>query len=484
MTIILRPDLCVIGGGPGGIAAARAAAQLGAKVVLVEKRALGGTEHLRNAWQTQALTALAARVAAARSGARLGLADSEARIDFTRLRRETEVAIDRFTREDSPARLAGLNISIVPAAGVFTSRSRLEAGEFAIEARRFLLAIGSVPAPLAVGGTELIRPLTADRIAELATAPKKLVVTGASHESLVLAQAFLRLGSKVTLLQSRSFLQAEDPELAAPLYDALRQEGMEILENVAIGSIELPGPGLQASGLKVLLGNGEMVEASHLLHADHRAASVEGLGLKAAHVFYDKDGVKRNAARRSSNPRIYAISDGLDCLQSIASARREAEWVVELLFGPNRPAPLRIARVIGADPEIAIIGLSEAEARASHGTIRVLRAGFCDNLRAYAAPARHPHYGMSGRAAAGHVKIITDSHGRLLGAGIVGPQARELIGLFGLGLAKQLKAEDLSALAASEPTLTDVCRAAALASAPQTGKVALRRLFPVWRSLR
>lgn len=480
MTVVLRPDLCVIGGGPGGIAAARAAAQLGATVVLVEKRALGGPEPLRNAWQTQALTALAAR----HSDARYGLAESEARIDFTRMRRETDIAIRRFMREDSPARLAGLNVKIVPAAGVFTSPTRLEAGEFMIDARRFLLAIGSAPALLAVAGKELVRPLTADRIADLATVPKKLVVIGASHESLVLAQAFLRLGSKVTLLQSGTFLHGEDPELGAPLHEALCREGMEILEHVTINSIALPGSGLQAAGLKVLLGNGEIVEASHLVHADHRAASVEGLGLKAAHVSYDKDGVKRNADLRSSNPKIYAINDGLDSFQSITSGRREAEWVVELLFGQCRPAPLQIARIIGTDPEIAVIGLSEDAARAKHHAIRVLRAGFCDNLRAQTGTAQQLHTIITGKTTPGHVKIITDSHGHLLGAGIVGPQARELIGIFGLGLAKRLKAEDLAALAASEPTLMDVCRAAALASTPQTGKVARRRIISAWRSLR
>ncbi len=480
MTIILRPDLCVIGGGPGGIAAARTAAQSGAKVVLVEKHALGGTEHLRHAWQSQALTALAARVAAARSDAKFGLAESEARIDFKRLRRETDVAIRRFMRADSLAQLAALDIRIVPASGAFTSRSRFVAGEFTIEAWRFLLAIGSVPAPLAVAGMDLIRPLTAERIDDLTTVPKKLVVMGASHESLVLAQTFLRLGSNVTLLQSGPFLQKEDPELAAPLHHALHQEGMEILEDVAVGGIELAGSGHPAGELKVLLGTGKTIDASHLIHADYRAAPVEGFGLEAAHVFYDKAGVKRDAGLRTSNAKIYAINDGLDSFQSITSARREAEAVADLLFGQSRPAPLQIARVIGTDPEIAVIGLSEAAARAKHRAIRVLRAGFCNNARAQATAIERPHSAIAGTSAIGHVKIIADSHGYLLGAGIVGPQARELIGIFGLGLAKRLKAEDLAALAAGEPTLMEVCRTAALALPAQTGKVKRRRIFSVW----
>ncbi|MGB8277969.1 MAG: FAD-dependent oxidoreductase [Methylovirgula sp.] len=476
MTEILRPDLCVIGGGPGGLAAARAAAGFGAKVVLVEKRALGGTEHLRFAWQAQILAAAGARSAAQRSGTKFGLPETEVRIDFKRLRRECEAAIERFAREDSPARLLGLDVKLIQAAGNFTSPSRFEAGETAIEARRFLLAVGSFPAAPAIAGLELVRPLTADRIADLTIVPKRLAVIGASPENLTLSQAFLRLGSKVVLLQSGGFLAGEDPELTTPLFNALRREGLEIVEDADIRSIELAGSGLQGSGLKLILADGTGVEASHLLYAAARVPLVEGLGLKTAHVAYSKDGIKLNAHRRSSNPKIYVLSDGFDSFHSTTVARREGEWLAEWLFGRSRPAAMQIARIIATDPEIAVIGLSEPQARARHHAIGVLRAGFCDNLRAQTVvpPTRHP--------VAGHAKIITDSHGRLLGAGIVGPQARELIGVFGLALAKGLKAEDLVALAVGEPTLMEVCRAAALASAPQTGKVSLWRMFSAWRS--
>ncbi len=107
MTEVLRPDFCVIGGGPGGLAAARAAAGFGAQVVVVEKRALGGIEHLRLAWQAQILAAAAARSAAQRSGTKFGLPKTDVRIDFKRLRRESEAAISRFAREDSPATAHG-----------------------------------------------------------------------------------------------------------------------------------------------------------------------------------------------------------------------------------------------------------------------------------------------------------------------------------------------------------------------------------------
>jgi pyruvate/2-oxoglutarate dehydrogenase complex dihydrolipoamide dehydrogenase (E3) component len=194
------------------------------------------------------------------------------------------------------------------------------------------------------------------------------------------------------------------------------------------------------------------------------------LGLKAAHVAYGKDGIKRNAGFQTSNPKIFVVNGGFDSFHAMTAARREGEWLAGRLFAKRPPAALQSARIIAADPEIAVIGLSEAQAQERRGAIRVLRAGFCDSPRAQALqPMRHP--------VTGHVKIVTDGHNRILGAGIVGPQARELIGIFGLALANRLKAQDLGVLAGSEPALMDVCRVAALASAPQTGKVSSWRIF-------
>ena len=307
--------------------------------------------------------------------------------------------------------------------------------------------------------------------------PKRLAIIGATPEHLALGQAFLRLGAKVVLVQTSTFLEGEDPELTMPLQDALRQEGLDIVGPAEIRGVEVTG-GAQGAGLRLVLADSLFVEATHLLHGFEQRPLVEGLGLKAAHVTYDKNGIKLKLDGCSSNARIYAIRDGFDSLQALTTARRSGETVAAALLGQPATARAATARIIATDPEIAFIGLSEQEARAARRSIHVLRAGFCDNFRALSGPTVGRH------TDAGHVKIITDSHGYILGAGIVGPQARELISVFGLALAKQLKAEDLAGLAADEPTLMEICRTAVLASAPQTGKVALRRkLFP-WRSSR
>jgi pyruvate/2-oxoglutarate dehydrogenase complex dihydrolipoamide dehydrogenase (E3) component len=478
MTEILRPDLCVIGGGPGGIAAARRAATMGAKVVLVEKRPPNGYDHLQAAWYTQSLIAAGLRHPS-RSAARFGQPESEPpRIDFKRLRRESDAASRRFACEDAPARLAGLNIRLIQAAGSFSGPSRFEAGDVAIEARQFLLAIASSPTAPAIPGLELARPLTADRLFELTAIPRRLVVIGGNKDHLPLAQAFGRLGAKVAIVQETAFLRDEDPELAATLADALRQDGIEIVDSVTISKVELVGTG-PGAGIKLVLGNAAFVDATHVLYAPERLPLVEGLGLKAARVAYDKTGLKLKAGGRSSNPKIYAMRDSFDDLRSIRLARLEGACIADGLFGRAAPTP-PVARIIGTDPELAFVGLGENEARAQRRKVHVLRAGFCDNLRAMSgSPLGHGSaHGMG--PGTGHVKIIADSTGHLIGAGIVGPQARELIGIFGLALAKGLTVGDLESVAADEPTLMEVCRAAALAPLPQKGKVAMGK-FPLRR---
>jgi pyruvate/2-oxoglutarate dehydrogenase complex dihydrolipoamide dehydrogenase (E3) component len=460
MTEILRPDFCVIGGGPGGMAAARRAAALGAEVAIVEKRPLGAVEPLRGAVQAELLAAAAANTIAPR-GARLAGHETELSLDFRRLAQEADVILARYAREDSAARLGALRIRLIAAAGSFTDRSRFEAGDTVIEAKHFLVALGSRSTPPAVPGLELVRALSPEKLGELALAPKSLAVIGARAEELMFVQGFLRLGAKATVFSDAGILAEEDPELAAPLLTALQKEGLQIATAKIFG-IEPTPAGL---GAKLTLVDGAVITVTHIVCAPERLPLLEGLGLKAAGVAYDKKGIKADGEHRSTNPRIHAIWDDIESLRSIKAARTEGEWVAQRLFGAGKPARNILARIVPTDPEIAVVGLSEAEARKRFRKIQVFRAGFYDNLRAetLAHATRHP--------LVGHIKIIADVRNRVLGAGIVGPRARELIGYFSLALAKELRVEDLTTFSANEPTLSEICQTAALASMPHHSKV-------------
>jgi pyruvate/2-oxoglutarate dehydrogenase complex dihydrolipoamide dehydrogenase (E3) component len=450
MTEILRPDLCVLGGGIAGLAAATAAAALGAKVITVEKRALGSLG------QTMAARAFCAAAHDLHRATWLGAAP---RIDLARLRARLKKIEADFALEVVPARLAAMNIKIIRATGCFAGPTRLEAGGFAIDAGHFVVATGATPALPLIAGLDLVRLFDAQELLISEHLPKRLLLIGANFEELALAQALLRFGSQVILVAPGRVLPDEDEELVAPVLRRLAGEGLAIHENAEILRIEP-----RRAGACVVLGpNAASIEGSHLMLAATPQACVEGLGLKAAQVAYGVDGIKADAEGKTSNPRVRAIG-GVACgFTSAMLARHQGERVALVLFGsPSDVAP-PVARILETDPEMAVVGLTEKAARAQVKSIRVLRAPFSENERA-----------QTGFGPEGHVKIMTDSHGLILGAAIVGPQARELIGIFSLAIAKRATTADFEAIASSATTLTQACRAAALASAPQLGKAGLR----------
>ncbi len=458
MTEILRPDLCVLGGGAAGLAAARAASGLGAEVVLIEKRAIGA--HAAEPIALQAFCA-AARAVAKDGAARFGVG-GEPRIDFGRLRAQIKDTIAHFALDNAAARLAALDIRIIRGLGSFTSPTRLEAGGFSIEARYYIVATGATPALPAIAGLELLRPLAADELLLGADLPKSLIMIGANSDELALAQALARLGTRVAIVAPGKILPDEDEELLAPVLTRMRRDGVVIHEQAEILRLEP-----QRVGLRIILGpDAAAIDASHLFVSAQPIPAVEGFGLKNAHVGYGPEGIKTDAEGKTSNARIRAIGAVAGGSPSARLAHHQGERVAAVLFGPPQAIAAPVARVTCTDPEIASIGLSEAAAKVQHKSIRMLRAAFSESERARAA------FG-----AAGHVKIVTDSHGHILGAGIVGPQARELIGIFSLAIAKHLKAPDLDAVLSNAPTLTEVCRTAALASAPQLGKAWLGARF-------
>jgi pyruvate/2-oxoglutarate dehydrogenase complex dihydrolipoamide dehydrogenase (E3) component len=318
-----------------------------------------------------------------------------------------------------------------------------------------VIATGASPSLPAIAGLEMLRLLSPEELLLSESLPKDLILIGANSDELALAQALLRLGSRVILIAPGRILPEEDQELIAPLLSRLVGEGLVIHQNADILRLEA-----QRSGVRIILGpQASSIEASHIMVASTPLPCVEGFGLKSARVAYSAEGIKVDADGKTNNPRIRAIGAVLGGSDSPILAHHQGERVAATLFGPQRVTEPPVARVIRTDPEIAIVGLTEEAARSRHGTIGVLRAPFSENGRARA------DFGPEG-----HVKIVTDSHGHILGAGIVGPQARELIGIFSLAIAKHLKADDLESVVSTAPTLTQTCRTAALASGAQVGK--------------
>jgi pyruvate/2-oxoglutarate dehydrogenase complex dihydrolipoamide dehydrogenase (E3) component len=448
MTNLLHCDLCVLGGGGSGLAAARTAAALGAKVILVEKRALGG------AYLTQVLPAQAFCTHALQppDGRPFDPAAGRTR-DFVAFRARVLAAIKVFARDFAPNALPAANIEVIRDIGSFSRPTRLEAGGYAIEAKYFILAPGTLPTPAPLPGQELIRPLRIEDLLTLERPPDDLVIVGASFLGLTLAQAFLRLGTRVTLVESRAILPSEDPELVAPILTQLARDGLRLHSHADISGIEPRNGGVRVQ----IKGLATPLDAAHLCLAGAPPPLVEGLGLRNAGVTYANSGILTDANGRTSNRRIYAVGSAAGGPETALAALGQAARVARRLFSPMKGA-LPPARLLSTSPAMAVVGLTEAQAREKHRDIRVLRAPF-----GMTAGAR-----LSGTPD-GHVKIVTNAAGSILGAGITGAQAGEIIGIFALAIGKAIKAADLDVIA-NAPVLAEAVSNAALASPPQLGK--------------
>jgi pyruvate/2-oxoglutarate dehydrogenase complex dihydrolipoamide dehydrogenase (E3) component len=279
-----------------------------------------------------------------------------------------------------------------------------------------------------------------------------------------LAQAHRRLGSEVTVVEAARVLGREDPELAVHVTAALQAEGIRLVEGQPV--VRLSG---SAGAVEVTLGDGTQIKGSHLLMAVGRKVALDGMNLEAAGIAYSPKGVTVDARLRSTNRRVFAVGDAAGGLQFTHVAGWHAGIVIrQAMFGlPAKADPRAIPRATYTDPELAQVGLTEDEARKTHGDrLAVVRAEFAHNDRAQA----------EGKAK-GLIKVMVVK-GRPIGASIVGPQAGELIGFWALAISARLKLSAVAGMVAPYPTLGEVSKRAASAyfSPKLFGSPAVKRI--------
>ena len=435
MSEILTPDICVIGAGAGGLSVAAGAARLGVSVVLIEKGEMGGDCLNAGCVPSKTLIASAHIAQAMRDAARFGVHAVEPRVEWLAVRKRIKQTIAAIAPNDSQARYEAMGVRVIRATARFVDGKTVEAGEFVVRARRFVLATGSSSLVPPIHGLEFVRYLTNETIFDIDVLPRRLIVVGGGVQGLELAQAFRR---------------REDPELAAVARDRLRREGVDIREGKKIARIE-PRP----EGVRVVIAGHEVeetIDGTHLLVAAGRKANVDNLGLEAAGVKFDRAGATTGGNLRTSNRRVYAVGDVAGVAQLTAAANYQAGLVLrQALFRlPARPRHENVPRVTYTDPEIAWVGLSETQARERHRKIRVLRWSFAENDRARAEDATE-----------GHIKVVTARDGRVLGCGVVGRVAGELIAPWSLAVSKGLMAQDMANTVFAYPTLSEISRRAA-----------------------
>jgi pyruvate/2-oxoglutarate dehydrogenase complex dihydrolipoamide dehydrogenase (E3) component len=451
----LEVDICVIGAGSGGLSVAAGAAQMGARVALVEKHKMGGDCLNYGCVPSKSLLAAAHAAAAQRQGAPFGVAPREPEVDFAKVHEHVHGVIAAIAPTDSVERFTGLGVTVILGAARFAGPREVVAttreGETRIAAKWFVIATGSRAAVPPIPGLDAVPYLTNETIFELEARPEHLVVIGGGPIGLEMAQAHRRLGARVTVLEMFSILAKDDPELVDVVRRRVAAEGVALREDTKILGIAKRDAGVAVEIERE--GRRETVEGSHLLVAAGRAASVDGLDLEKAGIAYTTKGVTVDAGLRTSNRRVFAIGDAAGGLQFTHVAGYHAGIVIrQALFRLfwTRADTSAVPWVTYTDPELAHVGLSEAEAKKAGRDVRVLRWPYRENDRAQAE-----------RATEGLVKVIAAANGRVLGADIVGKNAGELIHPWVLAVANRMKISKLAGYIAPYPTLGEVGKRAA-----------------------
>jgi pyruvate/2-oxoglutarate dehydrogenase complex dihydrolipoamide dehydrogenase (E3) component len=443
-------DICVIGAGSGGLSVAAAAAAFGVKVVLIERHKMGGDCLNYGCVPSKAMIAAGNRAHAMRTSAPLGIPAANPTISMAAVNDHVRGVIAAIAPNDSVERFRGLGVHVIEAAAKFRDASTIEAGDTLVRARRFVIATGSSPVVPPIPGLAEVPYFTNESLFENRDQIGHLIVIGGGPIGMELAQAHLRLGCRVTVLEGAKALAKDDPELTAVLLKSLRDEGLVIREGAKV--VAVSGT---AGRIRVQIDNAgttETVEGTHLLVAVGRKPNLTNLGLDEAGIKHTKAGITVGADLVTSNPKVFAIGDCIGGYQFTHVANYHAGLVIRrALFRQKAKAETgRIPWVTYTSPELANVGMTEAQATAAGAKIKVLRWPFHENDRA-----------QTERETEGFVKVVTDTKGVILGAAIVGPHAGELIQVWSLAVAQKLKIKAMTDWISPYPTLGEANKRAA-----------------------
>ena len=447
-------DLVVIGGGTAGLVCAAGAAGLGARVALVERSRLGGDCLNTGCVPSKSLLRSTRVVAELRAARRLGVA-AEGTPDFGAIMARLRARRADLAPHDSAARLTSIGVDVFFGAAAFSSprtvtvRERNDSNDpnrpsqRVLRFRKAVIATGSRPATPPIPGLPPTPFLTSETLFELTEQPRELVVIGAGPIGCEMAQAFARLGTRVTLIESASqVLPREDAEAAALLAARLAEDGVEVLLKSSVTSARW------AARRFALDHDGRTTSAEAVLVSTGRVPGVDGLGLEAAGVVHGPDGVTVDDRLRTSNTRVYAAGDICSRHKFTHTADAMARIVIQnaLFFGRKRASALVVPSCTFTSPEVARVGVAASEAAAQ-------------GADAITIPLTEVDRAVVDDAPEGFVRLHHD-RGRILGATIVAPEAGELIGTVALAMQHGIALGDLAEAIFPYPTLSVALRQA------------------------
>ncbi|MDE0588498.1 FAD-dependent oxidoreductase [Halocynthiibacter sp. C4] len=439
---VTETDLCVIGGGSGGLSVAAGAVQMGARVVLIEGHKMGGDCLNYGCVPSKALIAAANAAHAPQQPNAFGVTPTTPDVSYQGAMEHVGRVIETIAPHDSVERFEGLGVDVRQGYAKFVSPEEVKVNGHRIRARRFVIATGSSPFVPPIPGLESVPFLTNESLFDLRKRPQHLIVIGGGPIGIEMAQAHRRLGSDVTVLEGATALSADDPDIAKVALDAIRKEGVVIEERALVS--EVSG---KSGAVTVKTKDGREFEGSDLLVAVGRKPNIDKLSLDAANVTHSEKGIVVDSALKTSNRRVYAIGDVTGGMQFTHAAGYQAGIVVRsaVLGLPSKARTDHIPWATYTSPEIAQVGLTEAQAREKYkDKLKVARAEFSSQDRAIAQDDT-----------SGFIKVMVVG-GRPVGASIVGPHASDLIGIWALAIANKLKMSAVTSTVLPYPTLGEI----------------------------
>lgn len=437
-------DLIVIGAGAAGLSVTAGAAQLGVRVALIERDRMGGDCLNTGCVPSKAMLASAHAVRAAAEAERLGIRFGAPLIDWAAVNTHVQGVIDAIAPVDSEERFRGLGATVIRGEARFAGPDRITVNGQTLSARRIIIAAGSRATVPAVPGLQEVGYLTNATVFGLPEKPDHLLILGGGPIGLEMAEAFSGLGTRVTVVQSSTIANREEPELVDALRGVLLGRGIGIEENAAVTAVE--------HGPTLVLEDGRRISGSHLLVATGRTPNLEDLDLEKGGITATRAGISTDAGLRSmSNRRVFAVGDIADpvgigprAFTHVGSYHAGIVIRRALFRLPAKVDYGALPRVTYTAPELAQVGMTEAEARRAGLDVTILRWHLHENDRAIAE-----------RDTVGMIKIVV-ARGRVVGAGILGSHAGEMIGTWTLAISQRIKLSALAGMIVPYPTRTEI----------------------------
>lgn len=411
-------DVAILGGGSAGYAAAATAQSQGARVAIVDPGPLGGLCILRGCMPTKTLLRSSDVISLMRRAKEFGLLPVEAGADLAAINDRKNRLIKEFA-DYRIEQLKDSRFTLIEEKAEFISANEVRVGESTLKAKSFVIATGSVIADYPISGLQETGFVTSDDVLTIRKAPESIIVLGAGAVAVELAQFFLRIGTQVTLLQrSGHILSQGDEDLARPVEERFREEGMDLFTGTKI--IRAAKENNRSVIYFEHEGKEKRVEAEMLLQALGRRPNIDGLNLEAAGIEIEKGRVKVDSQMRTNQKNIFAVGDvnGIHEVVHIAIQQGEVAGYNAVHPDNTKEVDDRLkSSVVFTDPAVASVGLSEKECKTENIDYLAASYPFSDHGKSMCLGETH-----------GHVKILCDPvSGEVLGGHIVGPEAGELI---------------------------------------------------------